>query len=877
MTQADGQLSTGLAGLDRVLKGLIPGDNIVWQIDSIEDYLPFAEPYCRNALQSSQRLIYFRFARHRPLVDADIGAELHHLHPEAGFEQFITEIHKVIKDVGKGGYYLFDCLSDLAVDWYSDQMLGNFFMLTCPYLYDVKAIACFPLLRNYHSFYATSPITETTQILLDIRRHEGTLYVHPMKVQQRYSPTMYMLHAWQGNDFVPVTQSARISEILQAAPRHGLESPSYRLDVWSRTFLQAEEALAAVQRGEASPEKTDEYFQRLLRMALSRHGRILGLAEKHLTLLDLLNIGRRMIGTGLIGGKSVGMLLARAILEQADMRWTEVLEPHDSFFIGSDVFYTFLVTNGIWWVRQQQRDPASFMEEAEAARRRILVGAFPEYIEKQFADMLDYFGQSPIIVRSSSLLEDNFGNAFAGKYESVFCVNQGPRHKRLEDFLSAVRTIYASTMSQKALTYRAQRGLLDHDEQMALLVQRVSGAVYNELFYPQVAGVGLSFNPYVWSRDIDPEAGVLRLVFALGTRAVDRHDDDYTRVVALNAPEKRPESNFDETRQYTQREVDVLDLAANQLLSKGFPDVAERSPDLPIEMFASHDEYLARRAAESGRKNIFSRVLTFEKLLSETQFVADMREMLKTLQAAYDYPVDVEFTANFLDDRQYKINLLQCRPFQGKGGGTVPELPRQTPRKDIILEAHGAVIGQSREAEIDRLIYVAPSAYGQLPISDRYRIARLIGQITHIEEANKSATTMLLGPGRWGTTTPSLGVPISFSDINTVSALCEIVAMREGLVPEVSLGTHLFSEMVELDILYLALFPSQEGNFLNSDFFEEAPNRLAELLPDAAKWADTVRIIDAADLDGGITVKLNANTIDQKVVCYLEHAGSDGA
>ena len=117
----------------------------------------------------------------------------------------------------------------------------------------------------------------------------------------------------------------------------------------------------------------------------------------------------------------------------------------------------------------------------------------------QFAEMLDYFGQSPIIVRSSSLLEDNYGNAFAGKYESVFCANQGSPQKRLEDFLSAVRTIYASTMSEEALRYRAHRGLLDRDEQMALLVQRVSGGLHGDLFFPQVAGVGLSYNPYVWN------------------------------------------------------------------------------------------------------------------------------------------------------------------------------------------------------------------------------------------------------------------------------------------------------------------------------------------------------------------------------------------
>jgi len=663
---------------------------------------------------------------------------------------------------------------------------------------------------------------------------------------------------------------------LRSVPWQGLESSSYRLDVWNRTFLEAEETWAAIQAGDAPPEKADEFLGRLLRMAISRHERMLHLVAKHLTLADLLAIGRRIIGTGLIGGKSVGMLLARAIVKQANERWGNVLEEHDSFFVGSDVFYTFLVTNGIWWVRQQQADPETFLRGAESARRRILVGRFPEHVEKQFADMLDYFGQSPIIVRSSSLLEDSFGNAFAGKYESVFCVNQGPRHKRLEDFLAAIRTIYASTMSEKALTYRAQRGMLGQDEQMALLVQRVSGAVHNGFFFPQVAGVGLSFNPYVWSKDIEPEAGVLRLVFALGTRAVERHDDDYTRVVALNAPERRPESNFDEAKQYTQRKVDVLDFEANQLLSKDFLDVAGQSADLPMEIFVSPDETLARTEARSGRKEAFPHVLTFKKLLSETPFVDDMRDMLNTLEAAYEHPVEIEFTANFLDDTQHRINLLQCRPFQCKNQGTAPAILGDIAQENLILEAHGAVISQSREVEVHRLIYVVPQAYGALTVSDRYSVARLIDRITHADEPHRPATIMLLGPGRWGTATPSLGVPIRFSEINTVSILCEIVAMREGLTPDVSLGTHLFSEMVEMDILYLALFPSKEGNFLNHEFLKKTPNKLPALLPNENKWAHVVRVIDAADLQDGRTVRLHADTIEQKVVCYLEKSADAG-
>ncbi|MCD4826078.1 MAG: PEP/pyruvate-binding domain-containing protein, partial [Phycisphaerae bacterium] len=780
----------------------------------------------------------------------------------------------VIKDVGRGAYYLFDNLSDLTADWYSDQMLGNFFMLTCPYLHDMETVAYFALTRNFHSSYAVSPITETTQVLLDILRHDGALYIQPMKVRHRYSPTMYMLHACRGDNFVPITQSTAISEVLRSVPWRGLESSNYRLGIWSRAFLQAKETLTAVRRGTATGEQADKYFHRLLRMAISRDERILRLAKKYFTLSDVLDISGRMIGTGLIGGKSVGMLLARAILRQTKPRWTELLERHDSFFIGSDVFYTFLVTNGMWWIRQQHRDLETLLESSATARHRALVGTFPEHIEKQFSDMLDYFGQSPIIVRSSSLLEDNFSNTFAGKYESVFCANQGPKWIRMEEFLSALRTVYASSMSEKALAYRAHRGMLGHDEQMAVLVQRVSGAVHDKLFYPQIAGVGLSFNPYVWNKDIDPTAGVLRMVFGLGTRAVDSNDDDYTRVVALNAPEKRPETNFNQVRQFTQKKVDLLDIQTNQLRTRDFQDVAQRSQDLPMDMFVSCDEQLAHQAALNGSEDLLPHILTFEKLLSETGFVKDMREMLNILQTAYDYPVDVEFTTNFIDENRYTINIVQCRPFQYKGAGDAPEHPGQIAAEDLVLQANGAVIGQSRIGRVDRFIYVVPATYSQLSVNDRYSVARLIGRIGQIDKASRIGTVMLLGPGRWGTTTPSLGVPISFSDISSVSILCEIVAMREGLVPDASLGTHLFGEMVEMDMLYLALFPNKEENFLNEDFFIRNPNQLGELLSeeDADKWGDVVRVVDTACLGEGLGVNLYANTLEQTVICYIDHA-----
>jgi len=870
MVQVSEHLSTGLPGLDRALRGLIPGDNIVWQIDSVDDYIPFIRPYCKSAHDRGRRLIYFRFAAHEPLLDDASGVETHKLDPHAGFEAFIGEVHRVIKCSERGAWYVFDSLSELAVAWRSDTMLGNFFVLTCPYLYDVDAIAYFGLKRHFHASEAVIPIMDTTQVFLDIYRHEQQLYVHPVKVQQRHSPTMYMLHVWQEDDFLPVTDSATTAEILSATPCLALESNRSDQGVWHGAFRCAEKTRDALGRDGSCEEDARLVFRQLLYTAVTRDPRMLELLERYLTIEDVLAVGKRIIGTGLIGGKAIGMLLARAILKRAAPDWNDILEVHDSFYVGSDVFYTFLVQNGLWWEWQERRDSEQLLHDAEHARRRIVVGKFSKHIQAQFQQMLHYFGQSPIIVRSSSLLEDSFDHSFAGKYESVFLANQGSPEQRLHDFVSAVRTVYASMMSEKALVYRMRRGTLTRDEQMALLVQRVSGAVHGKLFFPHLGGVGFSYNPYVWSDKIDPQAGVLRLVFGLGTRAVDRTDDDYPRVVALNAPERRPVASYDDVLQYAQRRVDVLDLQANQLVTQDFERVARKSRDVPIEVFASRDERMEHYTPGGNQDERFRWVLTFDPLLKETDYAVTMRHMLRILADAYGCPVDVEFTTNLRPDETYRINLVQCRPLQVRSAVAVADPPSQIAPEDLVLQAHGAVLGHSRVSNIDRIIYVVPSVYGNLPLRDRYSVARVVGRLVHLRETESPKTIMLLGPGRWGTSMPSLGVPVTFAEISNVSVLSEIVLMRDNLVPDVSLGTHFFNELVEADILYFAMFPDRDGNILNSAFLDQANNRLVELLPQESRWSQAVCVVDASDSENDRRWLLNANTLTQDVVCYRE-------
>ncbi|MEW6237412.1 MAG: PEP/pyruvate-binding domain-containing protein [Candidatus Omnitrophota bacterium] len=870
MNSADSSLSTGLPGLDNVLQGIIAGDNIVWKVDGVENYQAFVDPFYRHALAQGRKVVYFRFASHKALIPEDAGAEIHYVAPSDGFELFITKVHDVIERNGRGGFYVFDSLSALALECYSDRMVGNFFMLTCPYLLKQGAVAYFAVLRNYHSFHAAAPIAETTQIFIDVYRYHGEFYIHPQKVFQRYSPTIHMLHIWRGDQFLPVTHSAVVAEVLTSVPWTGLESASYQVGVWNREFLHAEEVWEEYKRGECSSDKVAPIFQRLLRMAISREEKILRLAEQYLNLGDLLRIRKRMIGTGYIGGKSVGMLISRQIMKMKSPRWEKILEAHDSFYIASEVFYTYLVLNDCWWARKKQKDPSAYLDGAEEAQRRILQGHFPDYIIKRFENMLDYYGQSPIIVRSSSLLEDSYGNMFAGKYESVFCANQGSRAERLERFVQAVKTIYASSMGMEVISYRARRGNLEQDEQMALLVQRVSGARYGDLFYPQIAGVGLSYNPYAWSEIIKPEAGALRLVFGLGSRAVTRNNDDYARLVALNAPDRRPETGQDEIRRYSQRKVDVLNLKTNQLTSVLFSEAVEQSPGLMREFFAIPDEDLLKFSREMGKKETWTWLLSFQRLLDHEAFLNDMREMLKTLAEAYLHPVDIEFTVNFIRPDSYKINLLQCRPFQFKGGGAIKEPPAGLSRRNVVIEAQGAVIGESRADVINRIVYVDPDAYGRLPINERYSIARLIGKTTRPKEGEAPKITILIGPGRWGTTTPSLGIPVSFSEIDSVSILCEINAMREDLTPDISLGTHFFSSLVEMEILYFALFPEKEENFLNRAYLLAAPNRLTDIVPSSEPYAEAVKLIDLDETENHGDLRLYANTFTQKVVCYFE-------
>lgn len=855
-------ISTGLKGLDPVIDWLRLGDNVVWQVDDIRDYRNIVEKFVKSALEEHRKVVYVRFAQHEPLLHPWEGVTIYRLDSGEGFESFSTQVHTIVTDEGEEVFYVFDSLSDLLSAWATDLMIGNFFLITCPYLFELRTIAYFALVRNSHSYATVARIRETTQVLLDTYSCDQNFYVQPLKVWKRYSPTMFLPHLDKGETFIPVTNSIDASRLFTHMSRF-TESSRRNLDYWDRLFMKAEELIPPG----ADQEKRRKMISQLCDIMITRDPRMAALVREHLSLEDLLDIKARLIGSGFIGGKAVGLLLSRKLLaKDADLDWKQYLEPHDSFYVGSDVFYSYLVNNGCWKLRMEQKTPEGFLSVAPVLADRMLGGAFPDDIKEHFYQIIEYFGQSPIIVRSSSLLEDSFGNAFAGKYESIFCANQGSPEERYDVFEKAVKRIFASTMDEDALNYRRQRGLEFHDEQMALLVQRVSGSYRKHYFFPDIGGVGVSYNTFVWKEGMDPRAGMLRMVFGLGTRAVDRVEGDYPRLVALDDPMKRPFAGMDDLRTFSQHRVDVINTRDNALQTRSFTDLTREHIDMPLDRIAVADDETIRRLKEHGSKDREAWIITFDDFLTKTEFPSLMRSMMKTLERQYDYPVDIEFTVNFADRNEYRINLVQCRPLQTIGEEKPVEFPRHVEDGNVLFRMNGNFMGGSISQPISRIVYVEPLAYMDLSLQQKYDVGRVVGMLNRQIQDRGTMPTMLLGPGRWGTTTPSLGVPVHFSEISNMMVLGEIASIEGNLMPELSFGTHFFQDLVENRIFFVAVFPWRDGVYYNPSWKDGMESSLEEILPEESAYKDVVKVFDVRKRQ----VRIVADVVQQKVMSYWE-------
>lgn len=587
----------------------------------------------------------------------------------------------------------------------------------------------------------------------------------------------------------------------------------------------------------------------LIRTLISDQLSYVNIAKDWFTITDLDNIKKRKIGKGKIGGKSAGMMLAyRIIQEIGDEDLRSCIQIPDSYFIGADIMYEFMARNGLMdWLDQKYKPEEQIRREYPELRKEFLDGKLPPETDDQLRNLLEEVKDKPLIVRSSSLLEDNFGTSFAGKYESHFCPNQGSFEQNLAELNRAIIQTYASIFNPDALLYRRAKGLQNYDERMAILIQTVQGDVFDHYYLPFAAGVAYSRNLYRWSPQIRRDDGFMRLVWGLGTRAVDRTANDYTRLVALSHPTLQPETSAKMLKRYSQQYVDVINLATNTFETVAVNDLLnKRYP--PLRYLAEQDQgdFLTPIRSNLGMDNLANLVLTFNELFRRSSIAPRMTSMLQILEKYYHSPVDTEFTLHILDPSatqlQVSVAILQCRP-QSHLKESEAQIPRHLQEEDIIFST-SRIVPQGHLKPIRFVIFIPPQAYYKLPTAaERTLLGRWISELNALL---KDENFICVAPGRWGTSNPDLGIHVGYGDIYNTRALVEITGQGIGSAPEASYGTHFFQDLIESQIYPLTICLDDPETIFNRPFFYDTPNLLSRFLPQAGRIDETLRVIDVS-------------------------------
>ena len=619
----------------------------------------------------------------------------------------------------------------------------------------------------------------------------------------------------------------------------------------------------APEKYELSPAMVKGLRVSLLRRFFTEDLQYIKIAKEFVKLTDFYNLIDKMIYTptslGKLGGKSSGIFLASRILASKAEK-NELLRNikiPKTWYMASDCVLAFIHYNNLEEVLEQKyKDVDELRIEYPQIVQLFKNSQFPPDIEKGLSVALDDFENNPIVVRSSSLLEDQLGSSFSGKYKSLFLANQGTKQERLAALEDAIAEVYASTFSPEPILYRAERGLLDFNEEMGIMIQEVVGNKIGRYFLPTYAGVAFSNNEFRWSPRIKREDGLLRIVPGIGTRAVDRIGDDYPILIAPGQPNLRVNVSVDEIVKYSPKRMDVINLEKNEFETILVSDFIKEYGDMAVgfnHVISIFDGNMIRQPIGLGfQSNDYEEIVTFNGLLKHTNFIAKAYEIIKTLQESIKSPVDLEFASDGVD-----FYLLQCRPQSYLGDQTGDDIPSDYRKKNVIFSATKH-ISNGKTPEITHIVYVDPDRYSELGTDDLMKqVGRAVSKLNKILPKRKF---ILMGPGRWGSRGDiKLGVPVSYSDINHTAVLIEIAKKKGSYVPDLSFGTHFFQDLVESSIRYLPLYPDEEQNIFSKEFFENSTNIFCELLPEYSHLEKVIKVIDVQQSSGGRILKILAN------------------
>jgi len=532
------------------------------------------------------------------------------------------------------------------------------------------------------------------------------------------------------------------------------------------------------------------------------------------------------IGNGSLGGKARGLAfvnrLLPSFLPEGDLKNVRVVVPR-SVVLTTEIFDQFLRRN-------QLQHVALGMEFDQTERvTRFMHGRFPSKVTSDFRSILRTM-HGPLAIRSSSLLEDSHHQPFAGIYETVMIRNVGSERERLAELCDAVKRVYASTYSNRAHAYRNATAYRHEEEKMAVIIQPVFGREHHGRVYPSFSGVARSHNYYPYG-DCKPEDGVCIVALGLGRLLVAGEGGIR---FCPQRPQSLPEfSAVDDILQNAQRYFYALPLSdpkQAQHIIEGASCIdpfqpcrypipeAERDGVLQnlASTYLSEDHRITDGVSRSGR-----RLVTFASILKHGSFPLAplVQQILKVGQEAMGCPVEVEFAVDleFPSGQPQQLALLQIRPLALSEAEIHLDIENFEPEQQLCQSDRA--LGNGRIAGIRDILFVDPADFDRSSsLATAQQIAKLNAQLK-----NRERPYLLVGPGRWGSQDPWLGIGVDWSEISQARVLVE--TGFEGMRVTPSEGSHFFHNITSFRVGYFTVNPHTKEGSLDLDWLRSRPQR----------------------------------------------------
>ncbi|MEG0570457.1 MAG: PEP/pyruvate-binding domain-containing protein, partial [Oscillospiraceae bacterium] len=572
---------------------------------------------------------------------------------------------------------------------------------------------------------------------------------------------------------------------------------------------------------------------------------------------------------GKIGGKATGIFLSQQIIKNQLSTHPELenIRFPKTWYIPVEEFSKLINDNNLQELNEHKyQDIAEIRILYPKIIQTIKNLTLSPYMLNNLRHLLDNCSGKPLIVRSSSLLEDQIGSAFSGKYKSLFIPNTKDKQTRLDKLVDSILEVYSSIYNHDAIQYRKERNLLDSPENMGIIIQEVVGNQIGEYYFPLYAGVAFSNNEFRWSPRIRREDGLIRLVVGLGTRAVDRLKDDYPMLISPAQPNLTLNQIPSEMQKYSSKYMDVIDTQNDEFCTLSIEQVVreygDKIPHINNVVSTISDDIIRDVNMITTNFKTDNFIVTFNGLIKKTAVATQIRTLLLILQDALGFAVDMEFAA----DEQY-IYILQCRP-QSKGDiNDPPAIPSEIKTKTRIFTAN-KYISNGKVRGIKTVVYVDPEKYSKLPT---HQDMQSVGNaVSALNKMLLRKSFILIGPGRWGSRGDiKLGVPVTYSDICNTAMLIEVASEKDGFRPELSFGTHFFQDLVEAGIYYLPLYPEDKNNIFNRSFFDNS-NALSQMLPEYAYLDEVIKVINIPAIYNNNEAIIRMNADLQSAVAYLD-------